>query len=74
MHARPRRTVTAVVLGVLAPIMVAAAVFGMGERAETAGLGSKPALVAINPQQCVRDFESCMAAEAQGNPCDLLLC
>ena len=74
MHVRRHRRLATLVLAAVTPLMVGAAVTGLGARAETAGLGARGALASINPQQCIRDWESCMAAEQQGNPCDLIVC
>jgi len=75
MRTRPRRTIATVVLTAVTPLMIGAAVTGFGARAEATAAGSRAvASTSINPVQCVRDWEACMAAEAQGNPCDPLPC
>lgn len=76
-HVRRPRRVSTLVLGTVAPLMLAAGVIGMGARAEAVGMTahvSHGAAVATNPVQCIQEDMQCAKAAASGDACDLLAC
>ena len=71
---RTHRTIRFCILSTVAPLMLIAAVAGMGDRAATAGVGGHN-VVASNPLSCIEADMQCAKDAASGNnPCDPLPC